>query len=59
MNLAVSSFRSHTVQTGNGMVQNCSPKEKNVVSTCNILEPHFEQCTADGSAVSESKSSFT
>jgi hypothetical protein len=40
------------------MVQNCSPEEKNVVSTCNVWDPHLGQNDARYS-VRESTSAFT
>ena len=42
-----------------GWFKNYLPNETNVVSTGNILDPHFGQYTADGCIVRESKSSFT
>ena len=58
-NLAGSPFRSHIGQTGKGTVQNFSPREKNVVSTCISLDPHLPHCWGGGSAIRVSKSAFT
>lgn len=47
MNCAVSSFRSHFGQTGNGTAQTFPPGEKNVASTYIMADPHLAQGARD------------